>query len=94
MRSAAWQRLESLVSNSSAPTSPRAYGELLEQLLENFNSSPVTDGSSFQAQPLAMEDRIEESHGDWQAWQMQKELGLLAASAQKDWQKSESLAVQ
>src|SRR5574341_993993 len=34
-----WERIERLVSRSSAPTLPRAYGEVMEQLLENFESS-------------------------------------------------------
>lgn len=86
MPSEIWERIEDLISRSSAPTLPRAYGELVEQLLENFASSSSRVGASFplQAPPRSTEEAIQGR--DWQAWQMQKELALLAASAPERWQ--------
>src|SRR5919108_2379581 len=78
----AWERLERLVARSTAPTQPRAYGAVVERLLENFDSSsrvPVSPSS--QMLPNAMVEPVHESRQAWQAWQMQKELALLAASA-------------
>jgi len=86
MRSATWERIEHLISHSAAPTLPRAYGELVERLLEVFvsSSSEQRSSSSFQISP-SKEEPIEEGRNDWQAWQMQKELALLAASSPERW---------
>lgn len=65
MSGQAWERLERLVTRSAAPTLPRAYGEVVERLLENCEASSRA--------------------ADWQAWQMQKELALLAASTPARW---------
>jgi hypothetical protein len=84
----AWERLERLVARSTAPTQPRAYGEVMERLLENSDSSsrvPVRPSS--QMLPDAMVEPVHESRQDWQAWQMQKELALLAASAPERWRR-------
>jgi hypothetical protein len=58
----------------------------VEQLLENFDSSSARVGisSSFQILP-STEESIEEGRNDWQAWQMQKDLALLAVSSPERW---------
>lgn len=95
MPSAIWTRIEHLISRSSAPTLPRAYGELMEQLLENFDASSRLAGSStFQVLPRSTEEPMEESRDDWQVWQMQKELALLAASVPERWQRGVSHGLQ
>lgn len=91
MSSDVWIRIERFVSQSSAPTPPRAYGEVIERLLENFDSSlRLAGASAFRAPSRSAQEPIEESRGDWQAWQMQKDLALLAASAPERWQRSKS----
>ena len=83
MSDRAWERLEQLVSQAATPTKPRAYGEVLERLLDN----PPT------RQPPALKPRVavfattaepqetaDDQAGDWQAWQMQKEQALLGPS--------------
>ena len=82
MPSATWGRVEDLISRSLAPTLPRAYGELVEQLLENLDSSSSRVGGSSAFQTPAP---MEEGRNDWQAWQMQKDLALLAASSPERW---------
>jgi hypothetical protein len=59
----------------------------MEQLLDNFDLSSlrVAGSSSFQAPPRSMAEPLEQNRDDWQAWQMQKELALLAASAPERW---------
>ena len=82
----AWERLESLVASSSAPTLPRAYGELLERLLANADSSSrIVVRPSQSTAPRDALEFVREGREDWQAWQMQKELALLAASAPERW---------
>jgi hypothetical protein len=82
MSQQAWDRLDSLVATSSAPTQPRAYGELLERLLARTGSpsrilvSTAAPTMSPQEVGISLKDRE-----DWQAWQIQKELALLASSA-------------
>jgi hypothetical protein len=64
---------------------------VIERLLENFDSSlRLAGASSFRAPSRSAQEPIEESRGDWQAWQMQKDLALLAASAPERWQRSKS----
>jgi hypothetical protein len=95
MPSQAWERIERLVSRSSAPTQPRAYGEVVEQLLENFaSSSRDVVRPSVQALHGSVEETIYGTRDDWQAWQMQKDLALLAASAPDHWQRDVSHAPQ
>ncbi|HJY84781.1 MAG TPA: hypothetical protein VKK81_27320 [Candidatus Binatia bacterium] len=82
MSQKAWARLESLVAHSSAPTQPRAYGELLERLLANADfSSRTISRPSEQTAPHNVVELAQENREDWQVWQMQKELALLTASA-------------
>lgn len=82
----AWERLASLVASSSAPTLPRAYGEWLERLLANFDSSSrITVRPSEQTGPHDVLEFVRADQEDWQAWQMQKDLALLAASAPERW---------
>jgi hypothetical protein len=82
----AWERFERLVARVSAPTLPRAYGEVLEQLLENSDSSArVTVRPSSHIRPNTMGEPAQENRGDWQARQMHKERALLAASAPERW---------
>src|SRR5262249_54803898 len=86
MSQRAWERLASLVASSSAPTLPRAYGELLDRLLANVDSSSrITSRSSEQMAPHNVIEFVREDREDWQAWQMQKELALLTASAPERW---------
>jgi hypothetical protein len=90
-----WQRIERLVSRSSAPTLPRAYGEVMEQLLENFDSaSRDVVRPTFQALHRSVEKPIYGTRDDWQAWQMQKDLALLAASAPERWPRDITYAPQ
>jgi hypothetical protein len=90
-----WQRIERLVSRSSAPTQPRAYGEVMEQLLENFDSSSrEVVRPSFHALHRSVEEPVYGTREDWQTWQMQKDLALLAASAPELWQRDVSHAPQ
>jgi hypothetical protein len=87
MPSRAWERIEHLVSRSSAPTLPRAYGEVIAQLLENFDStSRAMVQPSLQPLRRAAGEPSERTREDWQVWQMQKELALLAASSRERWQ--------
>ena len=87
MPSGAWERIERLVSRSSAPTLPRAYGEVMAQLLENFDStSRAMVQPSLQLLRRAAGEPSERTREDWQVWQMQKELALLAASSRERWQ--------
>src|SRR5262245_25953710 len=82
----AWERLERLAARSTAPTLPRAYGEVVEQLLEHFDAtSQSTVRPSVQTLPHATVVPVQERREDWQAWQMQKELALLAAAAPERW---------
>ncbi len=82
MSQQAWDQLDSLVATSSAPTQPRAYGELLERLLACTDSpSRMLVRAAAPTLPpqevgISLKDRE-----DWQAWQIQKELALLASSA-------------
>jgi hypothetical protein len=67
-------------------TQPLAYGEVVERLLENRDSSSrISVRQSSQMLPHTMAEPVDESRQDWQAWQMQKELALLAASAPERW---------
>ncbi|HEV8718533.1 MAG TPA: hypothetical protein VGX03_37650 [Candidatus Binatia bacterium] len=82
----AWDRLESLVASSSAPTQPRAYGELLERLLADVDApSRATDGPSEQTTRNNAIEVMRQDEEDWQSWQIQKELALLTASAPGRW---------
>jgi hypothetical protein len=84
MSSRAWEQIERLVAGSSAPTLPRAYGEVVERLLETFEaSSRSVVGTPFRLPPKATVEAEQASQEDWLIWQMQKELALLAASAPK-----------
>jgi hypothetical protein len=84
MSQRAWAQLDSLVASSSASTLPRAYGELLERLLANTDfSSRIIIRPSEQTAPHNLVELVHEDREDWQAWQMQKELALLTASAPK-----------
>jgi hypothetical protein len=95
MPSETWERIERLVSRSSAPTLPRAYGEVMERLLENFEaSSRAVVHPSSKALPRFEEKPIYGTRDDWQAWQMQKDLALLAASAPDRWERNVSHAPQ
>ena len=81
MSDAAWQRLDGLVTASSAATKPRALGELLEGLLAGEAVSRETPRTA--AIGSARVDTVAPFHGgapDWQDWQIRKELALLAAS--------------
>jgi hypothetical protein len=90
-----WQRIERLVSRSSAPTQPRAYGEVMEQLLENFDSSSRdVVHPTFQGLSRSVDEPIYGARDDWQAWQMQKDLALLAASAPERWPRDITYAPQ
>jgi hypothetical protein len=86
MSQKAWDQLDNLVATSSAPTQPRAYGELLEGLLARTDSSsriPVsTAEETVQRQEVEVSLKDQE---DWQAWQIQKELALLASSTPEHW---------
>jgi hypothetical protein len=69
-------------------TQPLAYGEVVERLLENLDSSSrISVRQSSQMLPHTMAEPVDESRQDWQAWQMQKELALLAASAPERWRR-------
>jgi hypothetical protein len=95
MPSGAWERIERLVSRSSALTLPRAYGEVIEQLLANLHST--TRGNvhpSLHTLGQSVGQPIEGTREDWQAWQMQKELALLAASARERWQRDVAYGLQ
>jgi hypothetical protein len=84
MSSRAWEQIERLVAGSSAPTPPRAYGEVVERLLETFDaSSRSVVGPSFGLPTAATVEAEQASQEDWLVWQMQKELALLAASVPK-----------
>lgn len=86
MSQRAWERLESLVASSSAPTLPRAYGELLERLLASVDSpSRIIVRPAQSTAPRDVIEFVQEEREDWQAWQMQKDLALLAASAPERW---------
>ena len=82
MSSQAWEQLERLVAEASAPTKPRAYGDALEQLLNTYSASQqdpleltipvfIADIPPQEAPPF----------NDWQAWQIRKELSLLSTSS-------------
>ena len=95
MPSETWQRIDRLVSRSLAPTLPRAYGEVMEQLLENFDSSSRdVVRPTFQGLHRSVEEPTYGARDDWQAWQMQKDLTLLAASAPERQQRDVSHAPQ
>jgi len=72
MAAAAWDRLDVLVAQSSAPSLPRAYGELLEGWLGAAATGPQ-DAAAIP--PSALAPALV---ADWQDWQMRKELALLA----------------
>jgi hypothetical protein len=77
MSNAAWQQLDRLVAAASAPTVPRAYGELLEGWLQS--------SGAVQLVPAARRPSLDSTtswpsgRDDWQSWQIEKELALLAA---------------
>jgi hypothetical protein len=82
----AWEQLERLVARSAAATLPRAYGEVVERLLEHSETTArETVRPSVQGLPQVMRGPGQKGREDWQAWQMQKELALLAASAPERW---------
>lgn len=82
----AWERLDGLVAGSSAPTLPRAYGEVVEGLLERFDASPAHTASAVsQRRSHAVREPAQEPREDWQVWQIQKELALLAAAVSERW---------
>jgi hypothetical protein len=67
----------------------------MEQLLENFDSSSRdVVRPSLQTLHHSVEEPIDGTREDWQAWQMQKDLALLAASAPDHWQRDVSHAPQ
>lgn len=74
-----------LVAQSSATTKPRAYGEILEQLLATAAASSHLAVRAPAKQPIAATDRDQRSPDDWQAWQIHKELALLTASSPEQW---------
>lgn len=80
-----WEQLEMLVARSSATTKPRAYGEVLEQLLAAADSSHLAM-QAFPQPPVGVTIRDQHNPEDWQAWQIHKELALLTASAPERWQ--------
>src|SRR5215510_15944629 len=80
-----WEQLEMLVAQSSATTKPRAYGEILEQLLATVAASSHLAVRASAKQPVVT-DRDQRNPDDWQAWQIHKELALLTASAPERWQ--------
>ncbi len=82
----AWERLDGLAASSAAPTLPRAYGELLERLLGHLDSSsPIVVRPPGQTVSNDAVEFVQQDQEDWQAWQMQKDLTLLAASAPERW---------
>jgi hypothetical protein len=67
----------------------------MEQLLENFDSSSRdVVRPTFQVLHHPAEEPIYGTRDDWQAWQMQKDLALLAASAPERQQRDVSHAPQ
>jgi len=84
MSTRAWARIESLVAHSSAPTLPRAFGEVVERLLENFDSASQRTNRSFIDSRFRQSAEPEEKRtAHWQDWQMRKELALLAAASER-----------
>jgi hypothetical protein len=80
----AWERLERLVARSTAPTLPRAYGEVVEHLLaHSAASSPYAASPSCQRFPNALAVLGQEPCEDWQVWQIQKGLALLATTSER-----------
>jgi hypothetical protein len=73
----AWDRFEALVKQAAAATRPRAVGQTLERLLraEVAATAPVGDVGLSAVPPEARG-----KPGDWQEWQIQKELALLATA--------------
>jgi hypothetical protein len=82
-----WEHLDMLVAHSSATTKPRAYGEILEQLLATAAASSHPAVRAPATQPVAVTDRDQHSPEDWQAWQIRKELALLTASSPAQWER-------
>ncbi len=80
MSSRAWERLEQMVSQAALPTKPRAYGEVLERLLDNLPAqqpSALEPALAVFATTAERQEAPDAQAGDWQAWQMQKERALL-----------------
>src|SRR5215470_4328037 len=77
MSASAWARLETLIAASAAPTPPRAIGEFMEGWLSPAAAQPAASRAAV-AQPAW------EAATDWQAWQVQKELGILASIKRRD----------
>ena len=84
MSGRAWERLEQLVSQAATATKPRAYGEVLEHLLDNLSApsptSPELKVPVFLTSSEQEEEVTNNHVSDWQAWQMQKERALLSPS--------------
>ncbi len=78
MSSVAWERLDGLVATSSAPTVPRAYGELLEGWLRGVGAAkPATAAIDLSGE---RDVAAPGDQSDWQNWQIEKEVALLAAA--------------
>lgn len=82
MSGRAWEQLEQLVSQVATPTKPRAYGEVVERLLDNLSAPQPTFLEPrvpvFLTNP-ELEEATNDQASDWQAWQMQKERALLTS---------------
>jgi hypothetical protein len=75
MSADAWARLDALVTHAPAVTRPRALGQTLERLLRgDFAAAAPVAGVGASALPREPRGKP----GDWQEWQIQKELALLA----------------
>jgi hypothetical protein len=82
MSAAAWRQLDDLLARSAAPTPPRALGELIAQWLVAgaVRRRPLSAAAAAVPFPRAPQG-IDQAPSDWQAWQIRKELALLAATA-------------
>ena len=80
----AWERLEQLVAQAATSTKPRAYGEVLERLLDQLPApqptAPEPEIAVFLTESEQEAQAVNGQSSDWQAWQMQKELALLSPS--------------
>jgi hypothetical protein len=79
MSKRAWEQLDRLAAQAEAATAPRAVGALLERLL---GAEPARAAAEARAVAWPVESLVTTgaSSADWQAWQIHKELGLLAAA--------------
>ena len=76
MTAPAWNLIDALTAERAQQTRPRALGEVIETLLAHFETSLAEPWA------VAVHSRNPEqlASADWQAWQIQKERGLLPGS--------------